>query len=193
MSWAEGKEKGTCLWKNGVNCRIRAGCDLGCLGLCQYHPTYAQVANITQVVRFRHVHGQRINLSIHRRESPKGTMGITHHGLLRGAHFVLVGSTVHMSALKTLGIGCIKLATRVMVGEVREVGAKTDGKAREDQAGGIEDPGAAASPAQRVGRVTRAPREKRVKWLPMVRARDCSRKLQERPPRHLTMFSMAAR
>ena len=74
-------------------------------------------------------------------------MGITHHGLLRGAHFVLVGSTVHRSALKTLGIGCIKLAARGMVREAREVRIKTDGKAREDQAGGIEDSGDAAPPA----------------------------------------------
>ena len=103
---------------------------------------------------------------------------------------MLVGSTVHRSALKILGIGYIKLATKAMAREVR---VKTDGKAREDQVGGIEDPGAAVPPAQRVGRVTRAPREKRVKWCPIVRARDLSRKLQERPPRHLTMFSMAAR
>ena len=106
-------------------------------------------------------------------------MGITQHDLLRGAHFVLVGSTVHRSALKILGIGCIKLATKGMVREVREVRSKTNGKAREDQAGGIEDPEAAAPPAQRVGRVTRAPREKRVKWCPMVKARDLSHKPQE--------------
>ena len=74
-------------------------------------------------------------------------MGITHHGLLRGAHFVLVGSTVHRSAPKILGIEYIRLATRGMVREAREVRIKTDGKAREDQAGGIEDPGDAAPPA----------------------------------------------
>ena len=61
------------------------------------------------------------------------TMGITQHDLLRGAHFVLVVSTVHRSVLKILGIGCIKLATRGMVREVREVRVKTAGKAREDQ------------------------------------------------------------
>ena len=89
---------------------------------------------------------------------------------------MLVGFTVHRSALKILGIGYIKLATKAIVREVR---VKTDGKAREDQAGGIEDPGAAAPPAQRVGRVTKAPREKRVKWSPMVKARDLSCRLQE--------------
>ena len=119
-------------------------------------------------------------------------MGITQHDLLRGAQFVLVGSTVHRSVLKILGIGCIKLVTKVMVREAREVKVKTDGKVREDQAGGIEDPGAAAPPAQGVGRVTRVPRDKRVKWFPMVKARDLSRKLQEHTARHLTLFSMAA-
>ena len=103
-------------------------------------------------------------------------MGITQHDLLRGAQFVLVGSTVHRSALKILGIGYIKLGTKAMAREAR---VKTDGKAREDQAGGIEDPGAAAPPAQRVGRVTRAPKEKRVKWFPRVKARDLLCRLQE--------------
>ena len=65
---------------------------------------------------------------------------------------MLVGCTVHRSALKIPGIGYIKLATKAMAREVR---VKTAGKAREDQAGGIEDPGTAAPPAQRVGRVTR--------------------------------------
>ena len=119
-------------------------------------------------------------------------MGMTQHDLVRGAGFVLVGSTVHRSALKILGIGGIKLAPKVLVREVREVRVKIDGKAREGQAGGIEDPGAAAPPAQGVGRVTRALREKGVKRCPMVKARDLSRKLQEHTVRHLTMFSMAA-
>ena len=119
-------------------------------------------------------------------------MGITQNDLLRGAPFVLVGSTVHRNALKILGIGCIKLATRVLVREVREVRVKTDGKAREDQAGGTVGPGAAAPPAQRVGRVTRAPREKRVKRLPMIKERDLSRKLQDRTARNLTMSFMVA-
>ena len=105
-------------------------------------------------------------------------MGITHHDLLRGAGFVLVGSTVHRSALKILGTGCIKLETRVMVREVREVRVKTDGRAKEGQAGGIEDPGVVAAPAQGVGMVTKAPREDKVKRCPMVKARDLSRKLQ---------------
>ena len=117
---------------------------------------------------------------------------MTQHDLVRGVHFVLVGSTVHRSALKTLGTGWINLATRVMVREAREVKVKTVGKAKEGQAGGIEDPGVVAPPAQRVGRVTRAPREKRVKWCPMVRARDLSLKVQEHTRRHLTMFSTAA-
>ena len=89
---------------------------------------------------------------------------------------MLVGSTVHRSVLKILGTGCIKLATR---GMVREVRVKTDGKAREDQVGGIADPGAAAPPAQRVGRVTRAPREKGVKRFPRVEARDLWCRLPE--------------
>ena len=116
-------------------------------------------------------------------------MGITQHDLLRAAQFVLVGSTVHRSALKILGIGYIKLATKAMAREVR---VKTDGKARGDQVGGIEDPEAVAPPAQGVGRVTRAPREKRVKWCPMVEARDLWSRLQERIARHLTTSSMAA-
>ena len=116
-------------------------------------------------------------------------MGIIQHDPLRRVPFVLVGSTVRRSALKILGIGYIKLATKAMA---RDVKVQTDGKAREDQAGGIEDPEAVAPPAQRVGRVTRAPREKRVKWCPMVRARDLSRKLQEHTPQHLTMSSTAA-
>ena len=114
--------------------------------------------------------------------SPKGTRGITQQDRVRGAHFVLGGSTLHRSVLKILGTGYIKLVTKGMGREVREVRVRIDGKAREDQAAGIEDPEAAAPPAQRVGRVTRAPREKRVKWCPIVRARDLSRKLQERPP-----------
>ena len=65
-------------------------------------------------------------------------MGITQHDLPLGAPFVLVGSKVHRSAPKTLGIGNIKPATKAMA---REVKVQTDGKAREDQAGGIEDPG----------------------------------------------------
>ena len=73
---------------------------------------------------------------------------------------MLVGSTVHRSALKTLGMGNIKPATKVMGREVREVRVKTVWKAREDQTGGIEDPGAAAPPAQGIGRVTRAQTEK---------------------------------
>ena len=76
---------------------------------------------------------------------------------------MLVGSTVHRSALKILGIGCIKLATKAMAREVR---VKTDGKAREDQVGGTEDPGAAVPPTQRVGRVTKVPREKRSRGSP---------------------------
>ena len=103
-----------------------------------------------------------------------------------------VGSTVHRSALNILGTGCIKLATKVMVREVREVRVKTDGRAREGQVGGIEEPGVAAPPAQGAGRVTRAPREKRVKRCPMVKARDLSRKIQDHTLRHLTMFSTAA-
>ena len=117
------------------------------------------------------------------------TVGITQHDLLRGAHFVLVGSTVHRSALKIPGIGYIKLTTKAMA---REAKVQTDGKAREDQAGCIEDPEAAAPPAQRVGRVTRVPRERRVKWLPTVKARDFPCKLPEWIARHLTMSSMAA-
>ena len=89
---------------------------------------------------------------------------------------------MHRSVLKILGTRYIKLATKGMVREVREVRVRIDGKAREDQAAGIEDPEAAAPPAQGVGRVTRAPREKRVKWCPMVKARDLLRKLQEHPP-----------
>ena len=84
---------------------------------------------------------------------------------------MLVGSTVRRNALKILRIGCIKPVTKAMAREVR---AETDGKAREEPAGGIEDPGAAAPPAQRVGRVERVPREKRVKLCPMVKARDLS-------------------
>ena len=100
---------------------------------------------------------------------------------------MLVGSTVHRSALKIPGNGYIKLATKAMA---REAKVQTDGKAREDQAGGIEDPEAAAPPAQRVGRVTRAPREKRVKRFPMGKAGDPSRSLQERSVRDLTTSSM---
>ena len=117
-------------------------------------------------------------------------MGITQPELVRGAGFVLVGFMAHRSVLKILGTGCIKLAIKVMVREVRKVRVNTDGRAREGQVGGIEDPGVAAPPAQKVGRVTRAPREKRVKRCPMVKARDLSR---QHTVRDLTMFSMAAR
>ena len=89
---------------------------------------------------------------------------------------MLVGSTVHRSALKILGIGYIKLATKAMAREVR---VKIDGNARENQASGIEDPGVAAPPEKRVGRVTRAPREKRVKRFQRVKARDLWCRLQE--------------
>ena len=112
-------------------------------------------------------------------------MGIIQQDLVRGVGFVLVGFMVHRSVLKIPGTGFIKLATKVMVREVREVMVKTDGKAKEGQAGGIEDPGAVAPPAQRVGRVTRAPREKRVKWSSIKRekARDTPRRQHERTVR----------
>ena len=116
-------------------------------------------------------------------------MGIIQHDLPRGAQFVLDGSMVLRNVRKTLEIGCIKPAAKAMTREVR---AKTDGKAREGQAGGIEDPEVAAPPAQRVGRVTNVPREKKVKGFPRVKARDLSCKPQEWIARHLTMSSMAA-
>ena len=103
---------------------------------------------------------------------------MTQQDRVRDADCVLVGSTLHRSALKILRTGCIKLATRVMVREVREVRVETDGRAKEGQAGGIEDPGVVAAPAQGVGMVTKAPREDKVKWCPTVKARDLSRKLQ---------------
>ena len=87
-------------------------------------------------------------------------MGITCHDLLRGAQFVLDGFMVLRNVLKTLEIGCIKASAKAMTREVR---VKTEVKVREDQAGGIEDPEAAAPPAQKVGKVTRVPREKKVK------------------------------
>ena len=102
---------------------------------------------------------------------------------------MLVGSTVHRSALKILGIGYIKLATKAMAREVR---VKTDGKVRGDQVGGIGDPEAAAPPAQRVGSATKVQREKKVKGFPRLKARDLPCKLQEWIARHLTMSSMAA-
>ena len=83
----------------------------------------------------------------------------------------------------------MKPAVKAMTREVR---VKTDGKAREGQAGGIEDPEAAAPPAQKVGKVTRVPREKKVKWVPMVKARDLSCKLQGHTAWHLTMSFTAA-
>ena len=75
---------------------------------------------------------------------------------------------------------------------IREVRVKTEGKVREDQVGGIGDPEAAAPPAERVGKVTRVPREKNVKWAPMVKARDLSCRLQGQAAWHLTMSSRAA-
>ena len=114
-------------------------------------------------------------------------MGITQHDLLRGAQFVPDGFMVLRNVLKTLEIGCIKASAKAMTREVR---VQTDGKGREDQAGGIEDPEAAAPPAQRVGKVTKVPREKKVKRFPKLKARDLSCKLQEWIARHLTMSSM---
>ena len=105
---------------------------------------------------------------------------------------MLVAPTVHRTALKTLGTlgtGDIKPRARVMARGVR---VKTDGKARGDQVGGIEDPEAAAPPAQRVGKVTRVPREKKVKGFPLVKARDLSGKLQGHTAWHLTMSSTSA-
>ena len=102
---------------------------------------------------------------------------------------MLVGFTVLKNVLKIVGIGYIKPAAKAMI---REVKVKTDGKAREGQVGGIEDPEVAAPLAQRVGRVTKVPREKKVKWCPMVKARDLLCKLQEWIARHLTMSSTAA-
>ena len=77
---------------------------------------------------------------------------------------MLVRPTVHWNALKTLGTGDIVAMTMVMA---KKVEVKINGKTKEDQVGGIEDPGAAARPAPKVGRVIRVPREKRVKWFPM--------------------------
>ena len=116
-------------------------------------------------------------------------MGITQHDLIRDVPCVLVGPTVRRNVLKILEIGCIKPAAKAMIREVR---VKTDGKIREGQAGGIEDPEAAAPPVQKVGRVTRAPREKKAEGFPRLKARDLSCKLLEWIARHLTMSSMAA-
>ena len=102
---------------------------------------------------------------------------------------MLVGFMVLRNVLKTLKIGCIRAAAKAMTREVR---VKTEGKVREDQAGGIEDPEAAVPPTQRVGRVTKVPREKKVMWAPMVKARDLPCKLQGDIAWHLTMSSMAA-
>ena len=51
--------------------------------------------------------------------------------------------------------------------------------------GDIEDRGAAVHLVRRVGRVTRVPKEKRVKWFPINRekARYTPRRLQERTVR----------
>ena len=117
------------------------------------------------------------------------TMGITCHDLLRGAHFVLDGFMVLRNVLKTLKIGCIKAASRATT---REVWVKTEGKVREDQADGIEDPEAAVLPAQKGGKVTKGPREKKVKGFRRLKARDLSCKLQGHTAWHLIMSSMAA-
>ena len=102
---------------------------------------------------------------------------------------MLDGFMVLRIVLKTLEIGCIKASAKAMTREVR---VKTEVKVREDQAGGIEDPEAAVPPAQKFGRVTKVPREKKVRWAPMVKARDLSCKLQGDTAWHLTMSSMAA-
>ena len=100
---------------------------------------------------------------------------------------MLVAPMVHRSALKTLGTRDIAARRMVMA---REIKAKTEGKAKEDQVGGIEDPGAAARLASRVGRVTMAPREKIVKWFPMGKAGDTPPRRKERSVRDLTTSSM---
>ena len=104
---------------------------------------------------------------------------------------MLVVPTVHRTVLKTLGTlvtGDIKPTTKVIARKVR---VRTNGKGKEDQVGGIEGLGVVARPVQKVGRVTKAPREKRVKRFPMVKAGDPSCSLQERSVRDLTTSSMA--
>ena len=102
---------------------------------------------------------------------------------------MLDGFMVLRNFLKTLEIGCIKAAARATTREVR---VKTEGKVREDQAGGNEDPEAAVPPAQKVGKVTKVPREKKVKGFLRLKARDLSCKLQGHTAWHLIMSSMAA-
>ena len=152
--------------KKWENCQIRAESDSGCLNPSRCHPVYPQVGTIPQVVKSRHAHNQRINLGTHPRGNPRTARVITRHDLSLVAPFVLVALMVHRSALKTLGTGDIAARTRVMV---RKVKAKIDGKAKEGQVGGIEDPGAAARPVRKGGKATKDPREKRGKRLPMAR------------------------
>ena len=70
----------------------------------------------------------------------------------------------------------------------REVTVKINGRIKGEQVGGIVDPGAAARPVRNGGKatkVTRDPREKRVKWFPMPEYLPCR-------PRRLIMSFMAA-
>ena len=54
------------------------------------------------------------------------------------------------------------------------------------------DPEVAVRPVRKGGKVTKVPREKKVKGFPRLKARDLSCKLQEWIARHLTMSSTAA-
>ena len=66
---------------------------------------------------------------------------------------------------------------------------KVTGRIKGDQVVGIVDPGAAARPIEKGGKVTKHPREKGDKRVPL--ARDLPRKSQRRSVRDLTMSSMA--
>ena len=69
--------------------------------------------------------------------------------------------------------------------EGREGKIKVKVRAKGDQAGGIEDPGAAVRLVRKVGRVTSITKEKRVKWFPIKRekVRDTPCRLQEQTVR----------
>ena len=112
----------------------------------------------------------------------------TRHDPTLDAPIVREVHTVHGIALKTLRTGDIV----TMAISTREVKLKVKGRIKGNQVGGIEDPGAAACPTHKGGNVTKDPREKRVKSLPMGKAWDPPHRLQEWIVLDLTTSFMAA-
>ena len=130
------------LWKKWEKSQIHVESDLGCPTPSRRHPAHVPVETILQVVSSR----PGINRRTHLRGNPRVTAIFPRHGAARDAPIVAGVAMVRRSVLKTL-----VTSTR----DPREVRTKVNGRIRESQVGGIEDPEAVARPVRKGGRVAR--------------------------------------